>query len=193
MEASHWWEVWGSKGQVVLEEKDGDGVGLWKAIRRGWGYFKSATFFQEGNGERTSFWKDTWCGDGDATLSTSLPSLSVLLNKKNAWVVDIWGESQEGGHWNPCFSRQFNDWELKSVNAFLAKLQKYSMKRGMEDRLVWKELKGGCFSVKAFYSCLKPKREATFLVKVVWNLWGLMKVGFLLRKQPRGEFGLQIS
>lgn len=59
----------------------------------------------------------------DTTLNISFPSLFTLANLKDAWIVDIWDEIEEGPQWSPCFSKLFNGWELESVEAFLAKLQ----------------------------------------------------------------------
>lgn len=33
-------------------------------------------------------------------------------------MVDLWGETVVGDHWNLCFSRDLNDWELSNVETF---------------------------------------------------------------------------
>ena len=45
---------------VALETTEWYDVGLWKAIKRGWGAFKSKISFVMGNGRRVRFWKDIW-------------------------------------------------------------------------------------------------------------------------------------
>ena len=47
------------RGWCALEARKRYGVGLWKAIRKGWGAFKSKICFIKGNGRRVKFWKDT--------------------------------------------------------------------------------------------------------------------------------------
>ena len=60
------------------------GVGLWKAIRRGWDVLGDNLVYSVGNGKRVRFWKDKWCGDDP--LCTSFPSLFAISLDKEAWV-----------------------------------------------------------------------------------------------------------
>lgn len=71
--------------------------------------------------------------------------------------------------------------ELESVEAFLANFAK------VFSEVRFRDSKGGCFSVKTFYPCLVPKREVVFPVKVVWNLWVPVKVGFFALEAVRGR------
>ena len=70
------------------------GVGLWKAIRRGWDVIGDNLVYSVGNGTRVRFWKDKWCG----------PSLFAISLAKEAWVEDVWSHAG-GGVWAPRFSR----------------------------------------------------------------------------------------
>ena len=88
------------------------GVGLWKAIRRGWDALGDNLVYSVGNGRRVRFWKDKWCGDDP--LCTSFPSLFAISLDKEAWVADVWSHSG-GGVWAPRFSRRINDWEVIEV------------------------------------------------------------------------------
>ena len=36
----------------------------------------------------------------------------VIVNLKDLWVINTWEEDGDLGHWSPCFSRLFHDWEL---------------------------------------------------------------------------------
>ena len=63
----------GRGGWHSRDVRKGYGVGLWKAIRKLGHIVSSRLSFVVGNGQRVSFWKDTWCGD--TPLCTSFPSL----------------------------------------------------------------------------------------------------------------------
>ena len=64
------------------EWEGGDGVRLWKTLRKEWEVVKSRLFFVVGNGKRIKFWKDIWCGD--ELLCVSFPSLFALVVSKDA-------------------------------------------------------------------------------------------------------------
>ena len=58
------------------------GVGLWKCLRR-WSFLVSNHYsFVLGDGKRTKFWKDSWCGD--TSLNNAYPSLFSIACAKNA-------------------------------------------------------------------------------------------------------------
>ena len=73
------------------------------------------------------------------------------------------------GGWIPRFSRSFNDWEVEAVERLLSILQGKRLAVGLEDRVMWKVLKNGIFSVKPLYNSLDPSCTA-----VIWAF------GFLL-------------
>ena len=130
VEEGGWWS---------LEVREGYGVGLWKAIRKGWDAFKSKISYDLGNGKRVRFWKDIRCEDiwcGDTRLSTSFPSLFTIVTSKEAWVCDVWEHTNFGGCWNPCFVKNFQDWELDCVEALLLRLHSKSMSREVDDKVV---------------------------------------------------------
>ena len=78
-------EEGGWRSRVV---RDNFGVGLWKAIRRGWDVLGDNLVYSVGNGRRVRFWKDKWYGD--YPLCTSFPSLFAISLDKEAWVADVW-------------------------------------------------------------------------------------------------------
>ena len=106
------------------------GVGLWKAIRRGWDVIGNNLVYSVKNGRRVRFWKDK-CGDD--TLCTSFPSLFAISLAKEAWVEDVWSHA-EGGVWVPRFSRQLNDWKVFNV----------------EDQVVWTKARTKDFLLSLF-------------------------------------------
>lgn len=94
-------------GWCSKEARGNYGVGLWKAIRLFWELISTKTSFSVGNRRRVKFWRDKWCGD--EPLCVSFPSLLALASSKEAWVVNLWLHSSEGGGWNTIFSRPLND------------------------------------------------------------------------------------
>ena len=73
------------------------------------------------------------------------------------------------GVWIPRFSRSFNDLEVGVVDRVLSTLQGKRLAAGLEDRVMWKVLKNGIFSVNSLYNSLDPSCTA-----VIWAF------GFLL-------------
>ena len=58
------------------------GVGFWKSLRRWSVLVSNHLSFEVGDGKRTKFWKDSWCGD--TTLIDVYPSLFTIACAKNA-------------------------------------------------------------------------------------------------------------
>ena len=71
-----------------------------------------------GDGCKTRFWEDVWCGE--AALCTSFPSLYDVAGSKGAMVADLLEISGSKGGWNFMFKRHFNDWEMEVVQNFLS-------------------------------------------------------------------------
>ena len=153
------------------------GVGLWKAIRRGWDVIGDNLVYSVGNSRRVKFWKDKWYGDD--TLCTSFPSLFVISLAKEAWVEDVWSHSG-GGVWAPRFSRRLNDWEVFDVERFLLRLQERRVYSDVEDQVVWTKAKDGRFSIKSLYKALEPEKLGDFPARVFGILWCLQGCFFCL-------------
>ena len=58
------------------------GVGLWKSLRRWSVLVSNHLSFEVGDGKRTKFWKDSWCGD--TSLIDVYSSLFTIACAKNA-------------------------------------------------------------------------------------------------------------
>jgi hypothetical protein len=76
-----WWGGWCS-----LEPLGAFGVGLWKNIMKGWEIFSGFAKFEVGDGIRTKFWHDLWCGD--TVVNEAFPDLFVIARVNDASVVD---------------------------------------------------------------------------------------------------------
>ena len=60
-----------------------------------WAIVNTKVSFFVGNVRRAKFWKDRWYGNGP--LCASFPSLYTLASSKEAWVVDLWNQSNVNG------------------------------------------------------------------------------------------------
>ena len=92
------------------------GVSLWKHIRSGWEKFERFIAFKVGNGARTKFWVDTWCGD--TPLNIQFPKLYRIARDKEANVADHMEQYHGTFLWQVNFFRVAHDWELESFSNF---------------------------------------------------------------------------
>ena len=153
------------------------GVGLWKAIRRGWEAVGNNLAYAVGNGRRIRFWEDKWCGDDK--LCSLFPSLYAISLDKEAWVADVWSHSG-GGVWAPRFSRSINDWEVIEVERLLLRLQGRRVYSDVEDEVIWTKAKDKRFSVKSLYKDLDPERREEFPANIIWNSLVPPRVSFFV-------------
>jgi hypothetical protein len=100
------------------------GISLWKNIRSGWNKFERYICFRVGNGARTRFWYDTWCGD--SPFKTIFSDLYGIARDKDAFVAAHMQHRNDSIHWEVNFTRAAHDWELESISTFFELL--YSAK-----------------------------------------------------------------
>jgi len=122
-ERDAWWRVavdskYGSMwGRWCSHEIVGAfGVRLWKYIRKGWETFSRFFRYEVGDGSRTRFWHDLWCGD--TVMKEVFPDLLGIAWVKDASVADnmeILGRSIQ---WNVNFVREAHDWEVDVFASF---------------------------------------------------------------------------
>ena len=77
--------------------------------------------FKVGKGYRVRLWEDSWCSE--VPLRDLFPRLYSLARLKEAKVMEVWENSEQGGGWNLCFERPFNEWEMENVENLIG--QKY--------------------------------------------------------------------
>ena len=85
----------------------------------------------------------------------------------------MWEQVRKGDCWNPMFTRQINDWQLREVEELLSRLQGQVIKRGVE--VVMWLTKRGTFTMKSFYSSLAAP-------SIVWNPLVPMTVSFITQE-----------
>ena len=82
---------------------------MWRSIKEGTEKFFSQILYNVGEGNRVSFWHDTWCGP--IPLKELFPSMYDCPVSKEAWVSDLVVSTSEGGRsWNVLFRHGSQDW-----------------------------------------------------------------------------------
>ena len=155
-------------GWCSKASREGYRADLWKAIWNGWKEFNKKVGFRVGNGHRVRFWKDRWYGEDP--LVVAFPKLFLIATYIEAKVGQMWEQVRKGDCWNPMFTRQINDWQLREVEELLSRLQGQVIKRGVE--VVMWLTKRGTFTMKSFYSSLAAP-------SIVWNPLVPMTVSFI--------------
>uniref|UniRef100_A0A2N9FWK9 Reverse transcriptase domain-containing protein n=1 Tax=Fagus sylvatica TaxID=28930 RepID=A0A2N9FWK9_FAGSY len=113
------------QGDWTTREVNGpNGVSLWKHIRKDWGHFARHLHFEVGDGSKTRFWSDIWCGT--CSLNDGFPELYRLVRNKEAFVMDHLHYHNERVSWVLNFTRHVQDWELEAVSSFLSSLFEFS-------------------------------------------------------------------
>ena len=155
--------IYNSTGDI----RRGFGTGLWKKIRKDWRSLFQNAAVSLGNGRRTSFWEDSWCGE--EALCLTFPSLFNVAAHKEARVAEVWNCSRLNGGWSPTFLRALNDWELDEVERFLHLLFRRKINAYQEDKLLLKNAKFASFVVKTMYRVLDCSPPMTFPFRSIWN------------------------
>ncbi len=142
------------------------GVSLWKNIRGGWAKFERFIFFKVGNGARTRFWLDTWCGD--SPFKDIFPDLYCIARDKEAFVAAHLQLHNNSIHWEVSFTHAAQDWELKSLSTFFDLLYSAKVLGRGEDKISWKTGSTTEFEVRLYYQALVPS-IGCFPWKSIWQ------------------------
>jgi hypothetical protein len=129
-----------------------------------------------GDGVRTKFWHDLWCGD--MVLKKTFPVLFGIARVKDASVADnmeILGRSIQ---WKVSFIRETHDWEVDVFASFFQVLHSATMSRDRADRLYWVPSKKGVFKVKTYFNSLAGFEGRCFPWKSVWRTQAPSRAAF---------------
>uniref|UniRef100_A0A2N9IF07 Reverse transcriptase zinc-binding domain-containing protein n=1 Tax=Fagus sylvatica TaxID=28930 RepID=A0A2N9IF07_FAGSY len=157
-----------SQGGWITREVHGPhGVSLWKHIRKDWGRFARHVYVEVGDGAKTRFWTDSWCGQG--SLKDGYPELYRIARNKEALVKDHMQYHNERVSWDFNFTRHAQDWELDAVASFLELLSSSSVKGYGEDRLCWRGSSKEGFKVRSYYKYLSSSAGIAVPWKRIWK------------------------
>ena len=109
------------------------------------------------------------CLAGEYPLQVSFPLLFALAESKEAWVRDYWNDVSSEGGLNLIFTRPFNDWEVDGAESLLCRLGRYTLDEEAVDRVRWKLLNIGVFTVKSMYKALQLSTFEPFPWQIIWR------------------------
>uniref|UniRef100_A0A2N9HDN9 C2H2-type domain-containing protein n=1 Tax=Fagus sylvatica TaxID=28930 RepID=A0A2N9HDN9_FAGSY len=130
------------------------------------GYFSQHVGYRVGAGNRVQLWHDRWCGD--VPLREVYPNLFDCSSNQED-TIDFVLQCQIGGvAWNVSFNRNFNDWEMEDVAAFLDHLYSHTPANSDNDVVWWRLKKNGLFDFRSFYYAIRGSPMVIFPWKSVW-------------------------
>jgi hypothetical protein len=83
------------------------GMSLWKYIRKEWDHFSKFLEFEVGDGSRTRFWIDVWCGG--LPLKDMFPKFYSITRDKEAFVAKHMRIHNDKIQWEMDFIRSIQD------------------------------------------------------------------------------------
>lgn len=126
---------------------------LWRGIYKEYSEFQRWITYRVGNGSRTLFWHDGWCGP--TLFSIAFPGLFSLARLKNGLVRDHFVRENDHISWDLHFRREVNNWKILGMSSLLQRFDRVGVEDEEElDQRQWQPNNG--FSVKSFYNVICP-------------------------------------
>ena len=91
-----------------------------------------------------------------------LPFVVCLSGFKGGVGKEYWNDATSEGGWNPVFTRPFNDWEVDEAKRLLCGLGRYTLEDEVVDKVRWKLMNTGIFTVKSMYKALQLSTFESF-------------------------------
>jgi len=113
-----------------------------------------------GDGEKTDFWRDAWCGS--TPLRSIFPDMFDICNEQKIKVAEV---ARRG--WRLTFRRWLDEHKQYQLRKLYDLLSPFSVCRG-KDTPKWLNGKTGTFSVKSVYESL-CSREPEKQMKFIWQ------------------------
>jgi hypothetical protein len=157
-------------GWITKPSRGRHGCSLWKSIMMGWDDFWRHTGFEVDLGTKVLFWHDRWCID--LPLKEMYPVLFACSNNKDASIASLFEDPKEGRSrvWSVTFCRDFNDWEMDSVESFFLLLHSYAPNSKEADKLTWALNRSGLFDTRSYYLALRASTASAFPWKSIWRV-----------------------
>ena len=157
-------------GWITKPSRGRHGCSLWKSIMMGWDDFRRHTSFEVGLGTKVLFWHDRWCID--LPLKEMYPVLFACSNNKDASIASLFEDPKEGRSrvWSVTFCRDFNDWEMDSIESFFLLLHSYAPNSEEADKLTWALNRSGLFDTHSYYLAVRASTASAFPWKSIWRV-----------------------
>ena len=167
-------------GWITKPSRGRHGCCLWKSIMMGWDDFRRYTIFEVGLGTKVLFWHNRWCTD--LPLKDVYTVLFACSNNKDASIDSLFEEPGEGRSrvWSVTFCRDFNDWEMDSVESFFLLLHSHALISKEADKLNWVLNSLGLFDTRSYYLALQASTASEFAWKSVWKVKAPQRVIFFV-------------
>lgn len=131
-----------------------------------------------GNGQRTKFWEDRWCGD--QLLMRAFPSFYLLAVNPHALVLKYMEIVQGEVVWQLIFRRPAFDWEIRDIPVLLGRLDSNQVVPNQEDRKVWVANLSGLFSVRSYVELFDRSKSLQIPWKDIWYVPVPHKIQFFM-------------
>lgn len=121
-----------------------------------------------GRGNKMRFWDEVWIDQ--ILLKHQFPRIYGLAISKSSLVEDFVEWSSRSWHWSIKLRRRLFDWEINQWDELMSCLQKVSLQKNKDDKLIWKWDEKGMFSVK-FYKMVCNTNDSAIppLEAQVWK------------------------
>ncbi|GKU91338.1 hypothetical protein SLEP1_g5225 [Rubroshorea leprosula] len=144
----------------LIKEKYGYEGGNWC----NWGFQ-----IRIGNGEKVSFWKDSWSNTG--VLANVFPRLYMLSTGKDNTIDEMGRWEDNKWVWNLPWRRTPHSWEQDSMQDFNKLLKETNLTIGKEDTWTWERDQLGDYSTSSRYTALVQHQPSPYrkVFEKIWN------------------------
>lgn len=169
-----WWRLESEKGmwQQIVEEKYVRGTcvsqlksrtncsPVWKDLLKVKNQYLAGRKMRIGNGEKTDFWRDAWCGQ--VTFRDKFKDLFEICNDQNLTVAEAAAKQ-----WNLSYKRWMNE-DLQNQLRKMRDVLMTVVLSPEQDKPVWQWGKNGNFTVKTMYEHLCRTQDG-LPHKIIWK------------------------
>ncbi|KAL5191636.1 putative ribonuclease H protein [Glycine soja] len=134
--------------------------------------FQQCMSWKVGCGDKVSFWKDKWLGEGP-TLQQKYNQL-FLINRQQPDLISMIGNfSQDNWRWDLKWRRNLFDHESDLAVNFMEEISSIHIQRHVKDIMTWKADPSGVYSTKSAYKLMITPSTPTSELRSSTLLWKL--------------------
>lgn len=164
------------------------GISPWRGIMKFNEDFREGLSWLFGNGQRTSFWEDKWCGS--IPLKQVYPTIFSLVANPRAMVADYLDLSHGRPIWQPNLRRPAFDWEIADIASLLDQIGGFQVDMSSSEMRIWATSSNGSFSVKCCADWLNTVVGLHIPWKHIWVSSSPLKVQFFMWIATLGKISI---